>query len=851
MILHHLSAIPVVGLALLLTVPRNSRAAEPPGRTDLYGDPLPPGIIARLGTVRLRAPQGVRQMAFVPGGKFLATKGGRVLSVWDLDTGRVVRTISSNGTPQGDGFEDGFAFTSDGKLLLSADQPGNRKHGFRGEPRESRLHLWDFPSGKLLKRSPALGGVPKRLAIRPDGCVAAYSNHLGDVFLWDLEKNVVRRVGGAADIQSLSFAKEGKHLVVLPSEGGVSRRIDVASGKMLKMVDLGSCARVALAPHDGTIATYSDPDRLCLYDTLTGEKRRLPLKDKGNVLNLSFSSDGHTLLAMDRRAEVVQFWDAAKRQLLRRLHVPGLAWTHEHAELLLSANGKWLASYEEHRVMQIYNAVVRIWDARTGQPRQNLSGHVSPPDQLAFSADGKEVISHAHQEYSFRGQFYHWDVTTSKLLASVFPETPEEGENGATHDWQLAPGGQHLAVRADRATYLFQGSTGKRLALIDKAPPDSDWTFTPDGRALVTTGADQEVHLWDATTGKLLRRLELEKKDGPIAWLRITPDGRTLVTGQSWQQVHLWDVATGKHRATLTLPAKREPKQKPLDKWETAFTPNGRYLFVSNTTNLWVWDLVARREIGPFEQDKYEWTIAGSGRVAVSPDGRLMAWFDEAWKLRLYEISTGKIVHRFEEDYSSVTFAPSGWRLATGCNADASILIWDLPLLFRSQPFAGKDTSAEALWAVLKSGDAVQAYRALWRLAALPESDAFLARQLQPVEAVPPERLRALLSDLGSPDFATREKAEKALAAAGEAARAALVEALVGTKDAEVRRRLLRLQERLQTQWPERLREVRAVLMLESHRTPEARRLLQRLAPGQSQARLTQEAKAALERLPR
>jgi WD40 repeat protein len=293
-------------------------------------------------------------------------------------------------------------------------------------------------------------------------------------------------------------------------------------------------------------------------------------------------------------------------------------------------------------------------------------------------------------------------------------------------------------------------STEKRVVLPDKALADSDWSFSSDGRALVTVGADRDVRLWDVASGKLVRRLELEKKGTPISWLRLTPDGRTLATGEGWQMIHLWDVATGKHQATLKLPAERVPFQKPQDSWQSAFTPDGRYLFASNTTNLWVWDVVAGREIGPFEEDRHEWSVAGSGAVAVSPDGRLMAWFGPDWHLCLYEVCTGKIVHRFKKGYSSIAFAPSGWRLATGCHADASVLIWDLPLLFRSQPPPGKDNSPEALWALLKSDDAPQAQRALWRLAALPEADALLARRLRPVEAVPPPRLRALLADLGS-----------------------------------------------------------------------------------------------------
>jgi WD40 repeat protein len=634
----------------------------------------------------------------------------------------------------------------------------------------------------------------------------------------------------------LSFAAEGNHLVVLPSEGGVSQRIDVASGELLKRVELGSCGRVALASGTGTIATYSYPDRLYLYDTLTGEKRRLPLPEKVNFLDLFFSPDGRTLLAMDRDAEVVQFWDAAKGQLLRRLQVPGLAATHEHAELQLSGDGERLASHEAYRV-------VRIWDARTGKPQLPPPGHVYPPGQLAFSADGKEAVSLSGSELR------RWDATTGKPLARVLPDVRQDVWPGPDDGWLLAPGGRHLAERNGGSLRLYEARTAKRVILPDKVLADSDWTFTSDGRALATVGTDQDVRLWDAASGKLLRQLELENKGTPISWLRLTPDGRMLATGEGWEKLRLWNAETGKHLATLKLPAEREPFQKPLDRWQTAFTPDGRYLFASNTTNLWVWDVVARREIGPFEEDDHEWTVAGSGRVGVSPDGRLLAWYDPAWQLCLYEVCTGKIVYRFKGAYSSIAFAPSGWRLASGCHADASVLIWDLPLLFRSQPPPSKDNSPEGLWTVLKSDDAAQAQRALWRLAALPEADAFLARHLQPVERVPPQRLRTLLADLGSTDFDRRQRAEEALAEAGEAVRVALAEEFARTEDLEVKRRLARLQERLQPRAPERLREIRAVLALETRGTAEAQRLLQRLAAGLSDARLTQEAKKAMERL--
>jgi hypothetical protein len=67
----------------------------------------------------------------------------------------------------------------------------------------------------------------------------------------------------------------------------------------------------------------------------------------------------------------------------------------------------------------------------------------------------------------------------------------------------------------------------------------------------------------------------------------------------------------------------------------------------------------------------------------------------------------------------------------------------------------------------------------------------------------------------------------------------------------EVRRRIELLLEKHDraTLAPERVREVRALEILEQVGTPEARELLEKLTKGASEARLTREAKASVERL--
>src|SRR5262249_34328357 len=73
-----------------------AQPTEPKGdgqkpKTDLYGDLLPAGALARMGTARLRHGRG-STVAFAADGKTLITFGGdRTLRFWDVATGRQVR----------------------------------------------------------------------------------------------------------------------------------------------------------------------------------------------------------------------------------------------------------------------------------------------------------------------------------------------------------------------------------------------------------------------------------------------------------------------------------------------------------------------------------------------------------------------------------------------------------------------------------------------------------------------------------------------------------------------------------------------------------------------------------------
>jgi hypothetical protein len=121
------------------------------------------------------------------------------------------------------------------------------------------------------------------------------------------------------------------------------------------------------------------------------------------------------------------------------------------------------------------------------------------------------------------------------------------------------------------------------------------------------------------------------------------------------------------------------------------------------------------------------------------------------------------------------------------------------------------------------------------------------------VAALDGKQLAGLIGDLDSDDFAKREKVTVELEEFGEQALPAYRKALEGKPSLESRRRLEELLSKAHTAYwdvsGERLRALRAVEALELYGSDEARELLKTLATGAAGARLTDQAKAALERL--
>jgi hypothetical protein len=182
-------------------------------------------------------------------------------------------------------------------------------------------------------------------------------------------------------------------------------------------------------------------------------------------------------------------------------------------------------------------------------------------------------------------------------------------------------------------------------------------------------------------------------------------------------------------------------------------------------------------------------------------------------------------------------------------------LIWDATD-FDVSPVARPDNinndQMESLWEGLADREAARAYQAVWKMVGAPSlSVTFLRNKLQAAKPIPAKHIAGLVADLGADRFAVREKAYRELDILGELAVPALQKALTEEPKLEMRRRVERLLSARQVALPSphELRLVRALAALEHINTPESRAVLKQLADRAVDARLTQEARASLQRL--
>jgi RNA polymerase sigma factor (sigma-70 family) len=789
--------------------------ADPPKqqRTDRFGDPLPAGGVARLGSLRFYHGDQVENVVLSPDAKRVVSVTPSGNRLWDAVTGEELSLP--------DALRRAPIFPAGEELVALV-------------PRMNDLRLWNVPTGQEMWQLPlrTFGAVP---VVSPDGKTLVWGS-------LEPRPGRVQRVlrfckvttGEVSDpidlkddeqVAAFAFSSDCKTLVMQYANHSI-HVWDVPT-RSERLASAPSAAdfsgMMALSPDGTTLATGPlNGNRIRLWDVRT-LKELPPFENQPQeaVHFLSFSPDGKTL-AVTHPSPMVSLWDLPSRKLVREIQGKDF----QVFRTVFSSDGKTLAGSD--------GELVTLWDVATGKPRHDF-GHTYCVGTLAFTPDGKTLLS---------GAFYTdpairlWDPLSGRETARWNGHTAGIAALAISPDGKLVASGSQ-----DQTLRLWDFATGKELRRLGKTEHNvNSLAFSPEGNSLAS--GEATVRLWDPATGREQRAFDITGKG--ILHLQFAPEGNMLgtVAYDEWF-VRLWDAASGKPLREVRDPAGSITA--------FAFSPDGKFLATNGpAATVRLRDAATGRELRVFAGEvkrRNRFTTVEAGALSFSPDGRLLAAGYSDGTVGLWEVASGLERARFaghRNAVASTAGSPDGALLASG-SWDRTVMVWDV---------LGRHTALEprqldALWDDLAAGDARTVQRALQGLLAVPQKSVpFLAERLQPATGADAQRLGRLITDLDSERFAAREQAAKDLADLGELAEPALRKVLAEKSSQEVCRRAEILLEQCDpARSAVRMRALRAVEVLEHAGTPAARRVLETLAGGAAEARLTQDARASLRRL--
>lgn len=876
----------LVALLTVFLLAPAGQTDDTPAR-DRHGDPLPPGALARAGTLRWRHGGPLTFLAFLPDNKTVVSAGtdGKIC-FRELSTGRELRKIDigqpqrggpGGRPPRGGGFGFGFGLSS---IALTPD--GKRLAWSSG----GSVRLWDVAANKEVARLTDTRGRVVSLDFSSDSKTLAALESDGTVRLWDNTGRTLRnwqgprvdagprggrggRGGRRGPFVSSTFlfAPGGKQLLTVQT-GGQLRGGEGRTPPVIHLWDAetGKVAREIKLPAGltGVVAADFSPDRktlacvvrdgegdtgLRLLEVASGrELKKLPAPGLSAVL---FLPDGKKLLGWSASRRSVTVWDVAGK-VQREIPLGSSVGFRTRARPALSADGKLL-------VLPWTSNVIGIIDLETGKPKVPAAGHVTGVTALAFTAGGKELLT-----WSINHDCRRWEPSTGRERGVL--QLPTVNRPAFSSD------GKTVAQLGDKALMVVtlgpKGQVRREIAVQDI--DSCRFAFSSDGKNLALLNTeDRTIRLYDVATLKEVRSMAPPRpkgeddESGPEISPFFSPDGLLIAAPTHQNTLAVWDVGSGSLLWETPLRSARFRGG--------VFTADGRTIALDLDDSI----LLLERRTGKLRQRLYNprgfvgrggprygrfgYGYFGVDRqvLASAPDGRTLAQAGSRNQVLLWDVySTGDPLELTGHTgrVRSLLFAPDGKRLASGSD-DTTALVWDVSALagrLRPRSTGMTEQEARAAWDEL-AGEAGRAFAAVRKLSSDPRrSVPLLAARLRPVPATAEKQIEKWIAALDHRRFAVRQRARSELEKLGATAVPALKKA-TGSPSAEVRKvagELLSLAT-LPALSAENLRTVRAVEVLERVGTAEARAVLEKLAAGASGAVITVEARAALARLPR
>jgi len=578
-----------------------------------------------------------------------------------------------------------MGFSPDGQRILGAVRTDRQVNG---DGIKAQVRVWDAATGEELadeERIMTITSVEGDSIFYPDHeRLISSGGWDGTMTVWDTKTgSQVTTLKGHADlVRSVALSPDGKRIAT----GSLDKTVklwNASTGENTTTLNTGNRVVSVAFNHQGNyIAASGDNGMAKVWDVATGKPVMALTGHKGPVWSIAFSpNDKHIVSG----AETVKVWDASTGTLLKTISGCGgfvdyspngdriVAVSNDNNLTILDAeSGDALMTLRGHtgavgsvafspdgkRIVSCGGGVMKIWDATIDTTVMALRGHRDHVRQVTFSADGKRILSGGHD-----GTIKIWDASSGIEKTTIL------AHDSWIYSVVFSPDGKRIVSGGeDKTIKMWDAASGaEQFALSDQGGPVYALAFSPSGNRIVSGGYEGQLKTWDATSGAEVMALEGQK--GLITAVAYSPDGKRIVSGGSDKNIKVWDAETGAEIMTL------------LGHSGTifciAYSPDGRWIVsgsADKTLRIWNADDGAEARI----LQGHKGTIWSLG---ISPDSRRLVSGGHG-VVKIWDIETGSELLTLGKQVGvyTVAFSPDGKRIVSGGMGGewaATIKVWE------------------------------------------------------------------------------------------------------------------------------------------------------------------------------
>jgi Tol biopolymer transport system component len=360
------------------------------------------------------------------------------------------------------------------------------------------IKIWDTETGRDIQTPWICNGS---VAYSPDGNSIVSS--LGNaIVIWDVETEQEKQSFSKYSYTgSAVYSTDGKF--INSSSNGVFKVWDVEMGQEVRNLPLERGGSALAYSPDGRSIVFHTEGRIKIWNIETGRKLLTFSEHSHDVTSVAYSPDGKFIVSgsdgsmtfnpdgetIYSYTDTIKIWDAKTGRELQTLsghsgNVNSVAYSPD-GKFIVSGSGGSMTFNPDGETIYSYTDTIKIWDAKTGRELQNLSGHSRDVTSVAYSPDEKFIASS-----SWDNTIKIWDVETGHELRTL------EGHTGGVNSVEFSPDGRRiLSCSGDGTTRLWDAATGAELASFISFT-DNEWiVITPEGFYNASPNGDKYLNV--------------------------------------------------------------------------------------------------------------------------------------------------------------------------------------------------------------------------------------------------------------------------------------------------------------------------------------------------------------------